>query len=62
MNLHRIPDGTGRDLKTCLSQCNRATGVEHKARKHRKYPSNDIKKHLHDVNECNEKIISVDFN
>ena len=61
INLHRTPDGPGRGLKTCLSQHNRTTVIEHTARKHRKDLLKDIKKYLHEINEDKEIIIAGDF-
>ena len=44
-NMHSKPDGSGRGMKTCSSQHNRITGIEHTTRKHRKELLNDIKTH-----------------
>ena len=56
--MYRLPDGSGRGLKTCLSQCKRTREIEHTARKHRKYVLKDVNKCLHKINEDEDIIIA----
>ena len=50
-NMHRLPDGSGRGLKTYPSKYNRTIGIKNTERKDRKELLKDAKKFLHEKNE-----------